>query len=447
MDGATTDAIATAAIRMTELPKIVRQRLRAQPPALGQFEHPEADVLTAFAELCLSPAERDGVLRHLALCADCRELLALALPPTTATATITAEAENEPVSNNLSSRTQSYQSAGAKFGWPNLRWPSLRWANLRWAALAAGIAVAVLIVRPSFEHSSKPPVHVAVQAPAPSAQSSPAAHDVSGTSSEASPEKTAEAKPGALGTRDRLASTPMIAQASPEAGLKAPFAGPLKKQSLSASKLATGGAVSTPALNVPKSSSDVEASGAATVPAAASSSDSNLIAQDAAPAIVRAKPAPDDSLNSETEKTTALVSANKARPASQATGMLVARNTASIPATLQTNANWTIKAGVLQRSLDGGQTWQDAARADHALLCYANPNRGPEVWAGGQAGTLVHSSDGGKTWSTILVSSGTAQLTADVTHIDVRSPAEVVLETGNHESWSSTDNGKTWEKK
>jgi photosystem II stability/assembly factor-like uncharacterized protein len=59
----------------------------------------------------------------------------------------------------------------------------------------------------------------------------------------------------------------------------------------------------------------------------------------------------------------------------------------------------------------------------------------------------VHSSDGGKTWSTILVSSGTAQLTADVTHIDVRSPAEVVLETGNHESWSSTDNGKTWEKK
>jgi hypothetical protein len=38
-------------------------------------------------------------------------------------------------------------------------------------------------------------------------------------------------------------------------------------------------------------------------------------------------------------------------------------------------------------------------------------------------------------------------LTSDITHIDVRDAAEVVLSTTNHEVWSSADSGKTWEKK
>src|ERR1035438_3382048 len=68
---------------MTEVPKIVYDRLRAVLPdrAGPEQAHPEADLLTAFAEQALSATERDGVLEHLALCGDCREAIALALPP------------------------------------------------------------------------------------------------------------------------------------------------------------------------------------------------------------------------------------------------------------------------------------------------------------------------------------------------------------------------------
>src|SRR5580704_18435477 len=67
---------------MTEVPKIVHDRLRAALPLQGASAsvHLDADLLTAFAEQALPVAERDGVLEHLALCGDCREVVALALP-------------------------------------------------------------------------------------------------------------------------------------------------------------------------------------------------------------------------------------------------------------------------------------------------------------------------------------------------------------------------------
>ena len=44
------------------LPKIVLERLRMAEPG----GHPDADLLTAFAERTLLPRERDAVLQHLA---------------------------------------------------------------------------------------------------------------------------------------------------------------------------------------------------------------------------------------------------------------------------------------------------------------------------------------------------------------------------------------------
>ncbi len=67
---------------MTELPRIVRDRLREQ--ASGRVElHPDADLLTAFCERTLTENERLQVMAHLALCADCRHAVALAVPPET----------------------------------------------------------------------------------------------------------------------------------------------------------------------------------------------------------------------------------------------------------------------------------------------------------------------------------------------------------------------------
>jgi hypothetical protein len=93
---------------MQNVPKIVRERLKAVAPAVN---HPDADVLTAFAEQSLPERERAGVLDHLAHCGDCRDIVALALPAT------------EPVQTTI---------RPASGGW-------LTWPTLRWGFVAAGV--------------------------------------------------------------------------------------------------------------------------------------------------------------------------------------------------------------------------------------------------------------------------------------------------------------------
>jgi Photosynthesis system II assembly factor YCF48 len=194
----------------------------------------------------------------------------------------------------------------------------------------------------------------------------------------------------------------------------------------------------------------VEAVGTVPVPSSNSTAGENLMARVDAPAIEKAKPPLKDSETAneslKTELQKAMVSTPRAPAASQANGGMAAlRVPAPAATTSKQSANWTIAAGVLQRSLDNGRSWQTAARADHALLCYAT--RGNEVWAGGEAGALLHSANGGTTWSAVAVSFGGHPLSSDVTRIDLKNPAEIVLVTGNGETWSSADSGKTWEKK
>src|SRR6266849_4195446 len=62
---------------MPELPKIVQSRLRQLTPETSG-EHPDPNLLAAFAEHTLLERERAGVTAHLAICADCRQYLALA---------------------------------------------------------------------------------------------------------------------------------------------------------------------------------------------------------------------------------------------------------------------------------------------------------------------------------------------------------------------------------
>src|ERR1700690_1951423 len=131
---------------MTEVPKIVHHRLRAVTPAREVLEqtHPDADVLTAFAEQALAAREREGVLQHLALCADCRDIVALALP------------EFDTVTPPVEEETEVVVARNADHKENRFSWASLSWAHLRWATLAAGIVVAVFVVRPGFERMGKP---------------------------------------------------------------------------------------------------------------------------------------------------------------------------------------------------------------------------------------------------------------------------------------------------
>jgi len=108
---------------MQNVPKIVRERLKAAAPAVN---HPDADLLTAFAERSLPEVERNGVLEHLSRCGDCRDIVALALP------------EIEAVQTTLRPSPR---------GW-------LTWPALRWGFVAAGVvAIASFSVVQLQRHS------------------------------------------------------------------------------------------------------------------------------------------------------------------------------------------------------------------------------------------------------------------------------------------------------
>jgi hypothetical protein len=112
---------------MQNVPKIVSERLKAGAPAVdrplgdpvghpvGADAHPDADLLTAFAERALPEFERTAVLDHLSRCGDCRDVVALALP----------------ASEEMSTEVAAGVRTSVR-GW-------LRWPALRWGLVAAGI--------------------------------------------------------------------------------------------------------------------------------------------------------------------------------------------------------------------------------------------------------------------------------------------------------------------
>jgi hypothetical protein len=84
--------------------------------------HPDADLLSAFAEKALPDAERDRVLQHLGNCGECREILYLAMPD--------------------SQQQQKVLSFPARFsrGW-----------GLRWGAVAASVVVIGALVGSRYQ--------------------------------------------------------------------------------------------------------------------------------------------------------------------------------------------------------------------------------------------------------------------------------------------------------
>jgi len=458
---------------MTEVPKIVYDRLRA---ALPEQAHPDADLLAAFAEQALSTTERDGVLRHLALCGDCREVVALALPAADMMPPQTApQAADEDGVRTMPSRAGAPAPYRLSFAWP----------TLRWAALAAGVVVAaaVLLMHPRKLN----------QAMAPSAN-----QQVSTTAQPASAPQTGSSV---------ASSMPSSQIASPSADQSAFMAntdaGPPKSE-LRLSKKLKAGRVDTPSPQAEsgmlladnmidsrqtakpaaaagdraldydtttrqKATETIEVTGAAAARTTEPSAENVLMARNEAPrndapAIEKAKPALHEMEGNEEQKAQAAAAPGPAR--------LQARNVmsaAKLPAssTPAHDVTWAITGGLLKRSLDNGQSWQDALHADHPLLCYAS--RDEDVWTGGEAGILFHSANGGVTWVQVQPSVKARPLSSDITHIEVRNtevrnydlsnntrdelrgnargPVEILLSTSNNEIWSSADGGKTWAKK
>jgi hypothetical protein len=437
---------------MTEVPKIVYDRLRA---ALPEQAHPDADLLSAFAEQALSVTEREGVLQHLALCGDCREAVALALPDVAPPRI----ADEDSVGTTVS-RAGSRASRKLSFAWP----------TLRWAALAAGVVVAgaVLLVHPGKLNQATPPSTKSeiattappasgLQTPSSSAPSSrvPSSTVGSPTDQSAVIAKAYEAQPKSELQLSRKLKAGQAVTPSPqtESGM---LLADNKKDSRQAAPAAGVRTLDYDARTSQGATETAEVSGAAAAATTEPSAENALMARNDAPAIEKAKPAPQEMEVNEEQKTQAAAVPGPARL--QARNVMSAAKLAS-PASqslaVAPHVTWAITGGVLQRSLDSGRSWQDALHADHPLLCYASHNE--DVWTGGQAGMLFHTANSGVTWVQVQPSIKARQLRSDITHIEVRNnndvrddasgPAEILLSTSNNEIWSSADGGKTWAKK
>jgi hypothetical protein len=394
---------------MSEVPKIVYDRLRTAPPESDPVAkvHPDANLLTAFAEQSISALEREDVLHHLALCGDCRETVHIAWDSAWDSALEGASAgvDSTPVSVSIESapvRPTSIPLTPKKNWWPRLAWPNLGWAGL---AAGAALAASLLVLHPAKKNQ---PTQSAISHPV-NTNMSPAA-DSQVVSSSSNP------------------STAISQSDKPQSVAASTLSG--KENTHTSSRFAARSAHKKRPTNSPRS-------------------DEVLMARNDAPPIEKAKPA----LPSEETQSTGAQA--------QASG------DATQPVT------WAIVSGALRRSSDAGNTWQIALRADRSLLSYASRGQdvwaGGEAGAlfhstdGGVSWTQVHPSmnDG-------LLNSDITQIdlpNSDLSNRDLRnsdSPKndsssdtptgrqnsqQIVVSTGTSEVWSSTDGGKTWTKR
>ena len=120
---------------MPELSKIVKQRLQAAPrPQV----HPTPDLLGAFAENSLPPAERTQVLEHLAGCAECREVVSLSssVPESELEHLVAAAAASDGAALRRVAAVAPVPMA--------LKAARPRWPMFRWAGLAATVAIVMV---------------------------------------------------------------------------------------------------------------------------------------------------------------------------------------------------------------------------------------------------------------------------------------------------------------
>jgi Photosynthesis system II assembly factor YCF48 len=410
---------------MNELPKIVQARLRPEPPGA----HPDADVLTAFYEQALPENERPPVLAHLAQCAECREVVALALPPTPVGAPSVHEVSGP----------------ATTWGWSGL----MRWASVAACALVVGAAVMIYKpAAPSLRTGRESDVPAAQQEKVPARvdQTQPASADqldkklVTPAAPQVSENMRATAVPkgataaGIAGERLKSVPAPVMKTESPAAAAQNQLVAQ-PRPSTSEFDAATGGAVG----------GVIQKRMAAARPAAAAAARQNQTVEVAANADgVSPELKPEDTpgrakvgtMNGpgvSQEQTPALY-ANSFRKGDQASPL-------GVPARWQLSPE-----GQLQRSFDQGLTWESAPLVDRMKIT-AWSAVGTDIWVGGAAGVLYHSSDNGWKWTLVKPTAGEVALKADVTKLEFTDAQHGTVTTSDGQVWTTADGGRNWQVK
>ncbi len=383
---------------MQNIPQIVRERLQAGATVSG---HPDADILTSFAERSLRQPERAGVLAHLAACANCREIVALALPV-----------------------TESMETAAALARRPWFTWPAFRWGFA-----TAGVALIALGV---VEFERHPAVNSAtlVVNQIMAKQSTPAqpmAADVqnqaSSQNSSATPKVAPQSGISTLAGKDRRAL------AHPQMHVQPTF-----KESQAAQEKA-----SPPVLMAQQSANQQLPNG----------SEEQFAAYNSGP-LSRAKPA-----------TTSPPQANSA-DAILANPQWSITAVGGLQRSFDLGKTWQdvrVNASVMPESTGATAAGSmksagvESSGQAKALKASANPvffravtTAENEVWAGGSNAALFHSIDGGDHWTRVLPSSSGAVLTGDVISVEFSDPQHGTVTTSTPESWATSDGGQSWQK-
>jgi hypothetical protein len=460
---------------MEHLPKIVRQRLQATAKA---ELHPDPDLLTAFVEKSLHERERAGVLQHLGQCADCRNVVSLAMPKIAVPSTIPARSS----------------------------W--LSWPVLRWGALAACVVVVGAVVTLHYEgrQGAEP---VAEKAPAEKAPAPPQTLTVETQASKepgqklaekiAPPSPVAPASPPSSASpfqsdRDfEAANKPARQRERAEAGSAAstavvnglatgrlenhplennlPGTDQRRSDQLTDNRLAKSDALKSS--DKPSALAGGQRAGAAPASQlAADSASANSPSTESKTAHAEEQPKQQnenlDYASGISETVTVQAEAPPVETAQAAVARAkdesdkkvqsnsgagrvvvprVSRNTHDLSNVTQSTQRWTISAdGALQRSFDSGKSWQTIPVANHAVFRALAANDS-DIWVGGTAGALYHSSDAGQTWTQIKPVAEGISLTADILRVEFADARHGSLTTGNHEIWITSDGGASWQRK
>ncbi|HUK88666.1 MAG TPA: zf-HC2 domain-containing protein [Terriglobales bacterium] len=434
---------------MAELPKIVRQRLRAG----GGEVHPDADLLTAFAEKALGERERAQVLEHLAACAACREVVALALP----------QEEGE----------QARAAPQGMRGWV------LRWQTAAALATVAVAAIALLTI-PDAYFRARAPVQVAK---APPGQSAAAREENSAAANQpAHSEADAARKQAEASTTVTRNKKEAVVQGAGEGGAVSAVLADAERGRRDESKDKLGRVLPAPPAKEGQVST-FTAEGAKQVPPPAPPATYDLKTAQAAPAaptyqakaqsagmekkqavgglVAGAAQQQSESGAGKGTATAAPVAADQAQVAGPAQAGPAQAPARAANETVQVMAEtvavapiWrTTAAGGLERSHDAGRNWH-AVPVSAGAAWNAVSSVGEHVWAGGhrqRTAVLYHSGDGGAHWTRLeFTGPAGAAPAADVVALNFTDAQHGVMTVVAAEDprlrqiWTTADGGHTW---
>jgi hypothetical protein len=425
---------------MEGIPKVVRQRLQAGEEGGDRSRqiHPDAEVLTAFAEHSLAECERAQVFDHVAQCGNCRDILFLAAPQTEA--------------------IQILQKVPVRGWWS---WPVLRWGALGACVVIVGAVVTLRHDGGKFNASRQeaaPTIIAKEITPAAPQDSIATRADIRVPEQKISEQQKPSEQRDALAKKISSAIEPARHASSAVPKFPMQFDGPVPPVGKPSTST---GALQGDAGNSLASSRVKPLFGARL----AKSGNQALTAD-------KAQEQKDelDYLNPDDKKT---ASANSPRASSetvevQGASPMVETESSAVSAAvspsetsqlkvtgrnvadlfpLASSLRWMLtSSGALQRSLDQGHTWERVPVANNVIF-HALSVQGAEIWVGGPAGALYHSANSGQSWVQIIPTSNGESLSAEITKIEFIGQQNGTVTTSSGENWVTSDGGKSWQKK